>query len=81
VKDRGDADYQPIFQRIHNGDSFRSDVAASIGSVRIIALMSPSRQADKALALSGRQRVKRRKALRREVADGVGKGGVAVSQG
>lgn len=65
MKDRGNADYLPLFERVHKADDFRSDVDADIGNVRVIALLSPTRQRERALGLSGRQRVKRRKALRR----------------
>lgn len=67
MKDRGNADYQPLFERVHTGGGFRGGVDADIGNVRVIALLSPTRQAQKALGLSGRQRVKRRKALRRHL--------------
>jgi len=68
VKDRGGADYVTVWQRLYGDKSYSSNPAdAEIGQVRAIGLLSPSRQADKALGLSGRQLRKYRKALRRPV--------------
>lgn len=65
MKDRGGADYLPLFERLHTDSDFRSDVEADIGNVRVIALMSPTRQREKALGLSGRQLKRFRKVQRR----------------
>jgi len=64
VKDRRGNDYIVVWQRLPDGTA-ASSVDRDIGNVRAIALVSPARQADKALGLSGRQLVKWRKARRR----------------
>ena len=64
MKDRAGNAYVPVWERLP-GEAGEAEVDREIGHVRQIGVLSPARQADKALGLSGRQRKKRRKALRR----------------
>lgn len=68
MNDRGGAAYLPLWQRQYGDQSYSSNPADwDIGNVRQIGWLSPSRQADKALGLSGRQLRKLRKRLRRKL--------------